>query len=127
MEKLNIGTDEIAAHNLLIAFGIDPAAGNLEEAAKHFRTHRESAERLQMEAAAESLLKHLETAFMEHNELQKGEQGTGYAAAEQEAMNWFFDNAPKYLDIPSVSKGKLLRAMVRDQNRKRAAVAHKRL
>ena len=69
MEKLNIGTDEIAAHNLLIAFGIDPAAGNLEEAAKHFRTHRESAERLQMEAAAESLLKHLETAFMEHKNI----------------------------------------------------------
>lgn len=125
MDRRMIGVDDVAAHNLLIALGVTATANNLAATARHFKAHRESAERHQMQQAEESMLQHLEAAFMENDKLQEGERASGYAAAQQEAMNWFFDNAANHSEAPRASKGRLLRSMVRERKQRRAIVTRR--
>lgn len=125
MERRTIGIDDVAAHNLLIALGIKLTASNLAAVASHFKAHRESAERHQMQQAEESMLQHLEAVFMENDNLQKGDRASGYAAAQQEAMNWFFDKAVQHTEVPRASKGRLLRSMVRERKQRSAIITRR--
>lgn len=126
MAERGIGVDELAAHNLLIALGVSLSTSNLSTAAKHFRVHREGAESLQIERAQVSILEHLEAAFMKNSSLQEGDRAFGYASAEQEAMNWFYDNAPRNSERPPISKGKVLRSMVRAKKQESTIITRHR-
>jgi transcription initiation factor TFIIIB Brf1 subunit/transcription initiation factor TFIIB len=120
MERRTIGIDDVAAHNLLIALGVKLTASNLAAVARHLKAHRESAEQ-----AEESMLQHLEAVFMENDKLQKGDRASGYAAAQQEAMNWFFDNAVQHTEVPRASKGRMLRSMVRERKQRSAIITRR--
>ena len=126
MEQRGIGVDELAAHNLLIALGVSLSASNLSTAARHFKAHREGAESFQMERAQISIRERLETAFMENRSLQEGDRAFGYAVAEQETINWFYENASGNAERPPVSKGKMLRTMMRAKKQESAIITRRR-
>lgn len=126
MEQRGIGVDELAAHNLLIALGVSLSVSNLSTAAKHFKAHREGAESLQMERAQISIREHLETAFMENRSLQEGDRAFGYAVAEQETMNWFYENVPQKTERAPISKGRMLRSMMRAKKQENAIITRRR-
>lgn len=114
MGDIAIGVDEVAAHNLLLALGLEASEDRIAEAAAHMRAHRTSAEHLLLDKARDDLFTHLESAFRRFR-THDDHWNAGYAAAETEAVNWFA--ARPYVDAvpPARTKGDILRAMIRHQ------------
>lgn len=109
-----IGVDEVAAHNLLLALGLEASEDRIAAVAAHMRAHRTAAGQFALEKAREDLFARLENAFMRfrtHDDLWNA----GYAAAENEALNWFAERPSIEAAPPVRSKSHILRAMIRQQ------------
>jgi hypothetical protein len=108
--------DEVAAHNLLLALGMDVTDGGLQVVAGHLAAHRVEAERFLLSKAQEELFSHLENAFMR---MRAGDGGwqEGYAAAEREALAWIDRRGHARTPPPPSSTGQILRSMIRARRR----------
>ena len=51
MGDIAFGVDEVAAHNLLIALGLEASEDRIAEVAAHMRAHRASAEQYRLDKA----------------------------------------------------------------------------
>lgn len=109
-----IGVDEVAAHNLLRALGLEASDGRIAVAAAHMRAHRTSAGQFALEKACDDFFVHMENPFL-RSRTHDEQWSAGCAVAENEALNWFAER-PHADAPPSVrSKGHILRTMIRQQ------------
>ncbi|WP_156448054.1 hypothetical protein [Sphingobium sp. CCH11-B1] len=114
MGDIAFGVDEVAAHNLLIALGLEASEDRIAEVAAHMRAHRASAEQYRLDKARDDLFAHLENAFLRFR-AHDDHWNAGYAAAESEALNWFAERPPVDAPPPARTTGEILRAMIREQ------------
>ena len=108
--------DEVAAHNLLLALGLNASDANLRVAADHLAAHRVAAERFLLDKARADLLAHLESAFMRVR-VDEGSWSDGYGAAEHEALAWLAMRSHASAPPRASTKGRILRSMIRARKR----------
>jgi hypothetical protein len=126
MGKLFSPVDELAGHNLLIALGVERSGQNVKIAAQDMWMHREGARTLQLEQAQEALRQRLETAYQQLSHLQDGDRAVGYFAAEQEVINWFANQRQDTRIKRPMSKGRILRTLLRGKKREASVIAKSR-
>lgn len=112
MNEAVMQVDEVAAHTLLVALGLEPTPDAMAVAAAQLQAHRTAAERFQQDRARNALFTHLEQAFMRYPAHDE-HWSAGYAAAEHEAMVWFDSRSLASEPRPAPSVGSILRSMMR--------------
>ena len=121
MNESNIWSiDRIAANNVALDLGLKLDAQQLERIAGHFAGHRLSACQLTIEKTQSRIVERLEAATLDYGKYHEPQWMDGFMKAEEVVLTL----SPREIgDVdpgPPVSKGKLLRQMVRrarDENR----------
>jgi hypothetical protein len=112
-ESTSWSMDRLAAHNLLASLKLDTTEDNLEQAARHFARHRQSAIEWAAERTHSSMVRSLEAGSTSYFDRHSAEWTDGYRFAEQQVSTMM----PKdLLDLGperTRSKGQVLRALVR--------------
>jgi hypothetical protein len=122
MDEPTLATDDVAAHRALLGLGMQPSAENIEVLARQMALHRREAVNFFLQKAAVDLQVRLEERFSELN--RPGQDGwpSGYAAAQQEAANWFVGQQGDQHRPPPPTRGKILRSLLRTRKEQNAVV-----
>jgi hypothetical protein len=118
MDQTSLWTvDKLAATKLLAALGLDITDEQIDRVARHFAQHRQDLTSWAAERAQSSIVRTLETASPDMFVRESDQWASGFRFAEQLVMT---ANPQELLDLGPerpLSKGRILRSMVRQARR----------
>jgi hypothetical protein len=124
MNESNIWSiDRIAANNLAIHLGLELGADQMERMAGHFADHRIGAGKWAVEKAQARIVERLEAATMEHGRHHGEAWMDGFMKAEQIVLTLSPREIAELDPGPPLSKGRLLRQMMRRAREENRAVS----
>lgn len=114
MNESNVWSiDRIAANNVAIHLGLELGADQIERMAQHFADHRVSAGDWAVGKAQARIVEKLEAATMDHGRHHGEAWMDGFMKAEQVVLTLSPREISEPDPGPPLSKGRLLRQMVR--------------
>lgn len=114
MSESNIWSiDRIAANNVALDLELKLEAGQLERMAAHFAEHRLSACQLTIEKTQSRIVEQLEAATLDYGRYHEPQWMDGFMKAEEVVLTLLPRDIADIDPGPPVSKGRLLRQMVR--------------
>tara|TARA_R110000782_G_scaffold78293_2_gene155811 strand:- start:59 stop:421 length:363 start_codon:yes stop_codon:yes gene_type:complete len=105
--------DQLAANNLAVSLGLQLTSDQIRRVAGHFSDHRRSACEWAIQRAHEKILEKMEADSMEMARRYDAPWMDGFRRAEELVMTISPDELADINPKPMVSKGQVLRQMVR--------------